>query len=82
MSLDGMGKVSDLSRTKFEKKERTMNLVAYARLLHKKINSAHKKAKNPFLDASVTNPFNRPMYMTYVWVEPDEDPEGFEHKKR
>jgi len=81
MCLDGVEKVSDFSRTNLEKKERTMNLVAYARLLHKKINSAHRKAKNPFLDDSIKNPFNRPMYMTYVWVEPEEEPDEFENEK-
>jgi len=74
-------KVYDFSHTKSREKERKMNLVAYARLLHRKINSAHRKAKNPFLDASVTNPFNRPTYMTYVWVEPDEDDIPFDNRK-
>ncbi|HNW25848.1 MAG TPA: hypothetical protein PKI94_03565 [Candidatus Gastranaerophilaceae bacterium] len=51
-----------------------MNLVAYARLLHRKINSAHKKAKNPFIDASAAcNPFYKPIYTTLVWVEPDDE---------
>jgi len=52
-----------------------MKLLAYVRLLARKINSAHNKAKNPFMDFS-TNPFNRPIYNTLVWVEPEED----EHK--
>lgn len=51
-----------------------MNLVAYARLLHMKINSAHNKAKNPFYGAGISyNPFSRPVYKTVVWVEADKD---------
>lgn len=52
-----------------------MNLIAYARLLNMKINSAHNKATNPFTDGrySSINPFMRPVYTTIVWVEPDED---------
>jgi len=51
-----------------------MRLVAYAKLLNRKINSAHKKAKNPFVDASLSyNPFNRIMSNTLVWIETDEN---------
>lgn len=51
-----------------------MNLTAYARLLHKKINSAHRKAKNPFVDSNwAYNPFNKPVYTTVVWVEPEDN---------
>lgn len=51
-----------------------MKIAAFARLLHKKINSAHKKAQNPFIDAGLScNPFSRPIYTTLVWVEPDEN---------
>lgn len=51
-----------------------MKLVAFARLIHRKINSAHRKAQNPFIDSSFSyNPFSRPIYTTLVWVEPDED---------
>lgn len=51
-----------------------MNLVAYARLLHKKINSAHKQAQNPFVDCNSSyNPFAKPIYTTLVWVESDDD---------
>ncbi len=50
-----------------------MRLLAYAKLLNKKINSANSKAKNPFLDYSVQNPFKAPLYNTLVWVEPDDD---------
>lgn len=58
-----------------------MNLVAFARLLHKKINSAHQKASNPFTDSSITNPFNRPIYRTFVWVESEEEkPDEFKGK--
>lgn len=50
-----------------------MRLIAYAKLLNRKINSAHKKAKNPFMSSDVPcNPFNRFMSNTLVWVEPDE----------
>ena len=50
-----------------------MKLIAYAKLLNRKINSAHNKAKNPFLDYSSSyNPFNGPIYNTLVWIEPDE----------
>ena len=50
-----------------------MRLIAYAKLLNRKINSAHKKAKNPFVNADLSyNPFNRIMSNTLVWVEPDE----------
>lgn len=48
-----------------------MKLLAYARLLTKKINSAHNKAKNPFIDFG-TNPFNKPIYNTLVWVESED----------
>lgn len=51
-----------------------MKLIAYAKLLNKRINSAHKKAKNPFIDADLYyNPFYRSMYNTLVWIEPDEN---------
>lgn len=51
-----------------------MNIVAYARLIHKKINSAHRKAQNPFVDSNLSsNPFGRPIYTTLVWVESDDD---------
>ena len=52
-----------------------MNLLAYARLLNRKINSAHNKATNPFMDRGLSsyNPFMRPIYTTLVWVETDED---------
>lgn len=50
-----------------------MKLIAYAKLLNRKINSANKKAKNPFVDSdSFYNPFSRSMYNTLVWIEPDE----------
>lgn len=49
-----------------------MRLVAYAKLLNRKINSAHKKAKNPFFDGDFSlNPFREPIYNTIVWVESD-----------
>ena len=51
-----------------------MNLHAYARLLHRKISSANRKAKNPFTDETIIrNPFERPLYTTVVWVEPDDN---------
>ena len=51
-----------------------MKFVAFAKLLNRKINSAHKKAINPFLDyTSSYNPFNRPINNTLVWVEQDEN---------
>ena len=47
-----------------------MRLLAYAKLLNKKVNSAHKKAKNPFLDWDDSlNPFKRKIYNTLVWIE-------------
>lgn len=51
--------------------EEKMKLLAYARLLTRKINSAHNKAKNPFIDYG-SNPFNKPIYNTLVWVESDD----------
>lgn len=52
-----------------------MRLVAYAKLLNRKINSAHNKARNPFMDySSSLNPFIQPIYNTMVWVEDDETP--------
>lgn len=51
-----------------------MKLLAYAKLLSRKINSANNKARNPFVDyESSLNPFSRPLYSTLVWVEPDDD---------
>ncbi len=50
-----------------------MRLLAYAKLLTRKINSAHKKAKNPFIEFS-SNPFKDPIYNTLVWIEQDENP--------
>lgn len=51
-----------------------MRLVAYAKLLNKKINSAHNKAKNPFLDGDFSlNPFRQPIFNTIVWIESDLD---------
>lgn len=60
-----------------------MKLIAYAKLLNRKIKSAHNKAKNPFLDSDIMyNPFNRSIYNTLVWVEPDENqPTRFDNKK-
>lgn len=59
-----------------------MNLIAYARLLNRKINSAHFKAKNPFTENDLLhNPFNRSMYNTLVWIEADENhPTRFDRK--
>lgn len=59
-----------------------MKLLAYTKLLNKKINSANNKAKNPFIDYQSTyNPFSRPIYNTLVWIETDEDiPEEFKNK--
>jgi len=56
-----------------------MKIVAFAKLLNRRINSAHNKARNPFLDyTSSYNPFNRPINNTLVWVEQDEkNPENF-----
>lgn len=52
-----------------------MKLLAYAKLLNKKINSANNKAKNPFVDYnSLLNPFKQPIYNTLVWIESDEEP--------
>lgn len=52
-----------------------MRLLAYAKLLNRKINSANNRAKNPFLDYNASlNPFNRPFYNTLVWIENDEKP--------
>ena len=51
-----------------------MKLLAYAKLLNRKINSANRKAKNPFLDSGYSyNPFNRISFNTLVWVEPDQN---------
>lgn len=61
------------------KEAKKMKLLAYAKLLNRKINSANKKAHNPFFDYKISyNPFNRPIYNTLVWIEQDDkDP----HKK-
>lgn len=59
------------ANTHMEKEK--MRLIAYAKLLNRKINSAHKKAQNPFVDANLSyNPFNKYMYNTLVWIEADE----------
>lgn len=60
-----------------------MKLLAYAKLLNRKINSANKKAQNPFLDYDDSlNPFNRPRYNTLVWIEADEDyPKSFKSEE-
>lgn len=51
-----------------------MKLEAFARFLQQKINSAHRKAKNPFMDPTFTyNPFSKPIYTTIVWIEPEEE---------
>lgn len=61
-----------------------MKLIAYAKLLIKKINSAHRKAKNPFTDNDLMyNPFGRSMYNTLVWIEADENhPTRFKNKNK
>lgn len=52
-----------------------MKLVAFAKLLNRKINAAHRKAKNPYVDVGLSsNPFDHPIYNTLVWIEPDENP--------
>ena len=59
-----------------------MRLVAYAKLLSKKINSANNKAKNPFIGTNLfSNPFSRPFYNTLVWVEPDDETEKTNENK-
>ena len=51
-----------------------MRLIAFAKLLNRKINSANKKVKNPYLDYNSSfNPFNLPIHNTFVWVEKDDD---------
>lgn len=51
-----------------------MKLLAYAKLLNRKIKSADIQAKNPFMDSSVSlNPFSRNFYNTLVWVEQEEN---------
>jgi hypothetical protein len=51
-----------------------MKLLAFAKLLNRKINTMDKKAVNPFLDYNDSlNPFCRPMYNTLVWVESDKN---------
>lgn len=51
-----------------------MKLLAYARLLSRRINSADRRAQNPFVDyESSLNPFSRPLYSTLVWVEPEDN---------
>ena len=57
-----------------------MNLVAFNRLLHSKINKAHQKARNPFVDSSIVNPFSRPVYRTFVWVEVKDDATDITYK--
>jgi hypothetical protein len=50
-----------------------MKLIAYAKLLNKKINSANNKARNPFMSYhDPLNPFIKPLYNTLVWIEDDE----------
>lgn len=51
-----------------------MRLVAFTKLLNRKINSANIKAKNPFLDYNSSyNPFGHQIYNTLVWIESDEE---------
>lgn len=51
-----------------------MKLQAFARFLQQKINSAHRKAQNPFMDSSLPyNPFAKPIYTTLVWIEPEDE---------
>lgn len=67
-----MNKIKPETKTNIKMEKKKMRLVAYAKLLNRKINSANNKAKNPFMGASLfPNPFNRPFYNTLVWVEPD-----------
>ena len=60
-----------------------MKLLAYAKLLNRKVNSAHRKAANPFFDyTSSYNPFDHQIHNTLVWVESDEDlPAQFRNNK-
>lgn len=62
-----------------------MNILAYVRLINRKITSAHNKAHNPFTDGSMSsNPFSRPFSNTLVWVETEDQlqhsPNSFTHK--
>ena len=51
-----------------------MRLLAYAKLLNRKIKSADIQAKNPFMDSNVSlNPFSSKFYNTLVWVEQEDD---------
>lgn len=72
--------MENVTYTHMEKEK--MNLIAYARLLNRKINLANKKAKNPFTDNDLLyNPFCKSMYNTLVWIEPDENqPKRFNNK--
>lgn len=48
-----------------------MKLLAYAKLLNRKIKSLNNAAKNPYLEYD-SNPFCRKYYNTLVWVEAEE----------
>lgn len=50
-----------------------MNLFDYAKLIGKKIKGYDKVAQNPFTSGYMSNPFERPINITLVWVEPEED---------
>lgn len=63
----------EMKLVKTQMENEKMRLIAYAKLLNRKINNLNDKAQNPFLDYnSSINPFRRPFYNTLVWIESDE----------
>lgn len=45
-----------------------LKLLEFVKYLKQKINSADRKAQNPFLNVA-SNPFSKPINTTIVWIE-------------
>ncbi len=50
-----------------------MDLLAYTKNLYKKICFYDKVLKNKNFDKNMTNPFVKPLNVTIIWVENDDD---------
>lgn len=48
-----------------------MNLLAYTKKIYEKINFYDKTFKNKNFNVNFTNPFAKPINVTVIWVEKD-----------
>ncbi len=64
-----------------------MKIPEYINLIKEKIDIAHQKAKNPFMDRDIfdktmgrtSDTYEKPLYTTIVWVEQPEEKNIFKY---